>query len=405
MTTKRKGVNHTSLKIQNQMLLIQEIKHAKGMSRAEAAKKLGLSAPSVSSNIEDLIDRGIITEKGIGESNGGRKPIVLEYNYEYGYVIGLALKTDVLSGVISNLAGEIQYRLDIKEDLTTFVEEELFNIIQKSIDQMLRSSSIDRKYVKCIVLSLPGIISDNNIQVSNIFPVMKGNHLFQFLKDTYATYVMIKNDINTEAVGEYWKLQDKNLKNIIYISAQKEGIGSGIIIDGCLYEGSRYGAGEIGYMLLNTEFLRDKKADHAQDYFERVLSHKKILKYAFDLAMEKGGYIKTVTQGNFCDMNMEIFKGALEQEDKVALETLDIVARYYTALIHNMSVILNPEMVILSGFIREFGSVFTKAITKYVHNISIIPIDIRFSQLGDMVELYGCMYFGIEYVHKNILFI
>src|SRR5699024_7270913 len=60
--------------------------------------------------------------------------------------------------------------------------------------------------------------------------------------------IYIDNDVNVAALGEQWKGAGKNKNNILQITLGT-GVGCGIIINGQLYRGSSYAAGEIGYMV------------------------------------------------------------------------------------------------------------------------------------------------------------
>lgn len=401
MTKMDKGLNSISLKYKNQALILEKIKQCGSISRAELSKQLGLSAPSISKNIELLLEKGIILETGIGESSGGRKPIVLEYNYDYCYIVALALKEDKLTSAISNLKGDIIFEYKIEKDFSGLDKGTILSEIDNSIKVISDNTQILLSTVKCIVISLPGIVDDNIVKVSNIFPQLQGELIKDYMLTNCNIDIQIKNDINSKAIGEYWKLPEASYNNIVYISPEKTGVGSGIIIDGKLYEGSRFGAGEIGYMLLDEKCLLSGNCK--KSYLENIVSNRNILKYAFELSSEKGGYIKQKTKDDFSNMTIRLLKEAIELKDEVAIEVLGLVSRYFTISIHNTATILNPDVVLLGGMFIELGTELFEQIRSYLEAISIIPIDIRLSEIDEMAQLYGSIYFGINYINKKIL--
>ncbi len=401
MAKMAKGLNSISLKYKNQALILEKIKECGLISRAELSKQLGLSAPSISKNIELLLEKGIILETGIGESSGGRKPIVLEYNYDYCYIIGLALKEDRLTTAISNLKGDIISELKIEKDFSELDKGYILSEIDNGIKAICDSTQVSLSMVKCIVISLPGIVDENIVSVSNVFPQLQGELIRNYVLDNYSIDVLIKNDINSKAIGEYWKLPEESYNNIVYISPEKTGVGSGIIIDGNLYEGSRFGAGEIGYMLLDEKCRIGGNCK--KSYLENIVSNKNILKYAFELSKEKGGYIKEKTGEDFSNMSISLLKEAIELKDEVAIDVLGVLSRYFTISIHNTATILNPEVVLLGGMFIELGTDLFEQIKSYIETISIIPVDIRLSEIDEMAQLYGSIYFGIKYINKKIL--
>src|SRR5262249_38784423 len=58
-------------------------------TRAEIITATGLSAPTVSSLISDLLRTGIVTDLGIGPSRGGRRPSFMEFNARHGFVAAI----------------------------------------------------------------------------------------------------------------------------------------------------------------------------------------------------------------------------------------------------------------------------------------------------------------------------
>ncbi len=61
----------------------------------------------MSNIVNDLVADGRLHEIGAGESSGGRRPILLEFNYRSGFVIGVELATDRLNVLLTDLRAEI----------------------------------------------------------------------------------------------------------------------------------------------------------------------------------------------------------------------------------------------------------------------------------------------------------
>jgi hypothetical protein len=54
-----------------------------------------------------LLDEGIVQHSGTGESNGGRRPIMLNFNYSAGYVVGVDIGANHLLVIVTDLEGNI----------------------------------------------------------------------------------------------------------------------------------------------------------------------------------------------------------------------------------------------------------------------------------------------------------
>ena len=63
----------TEKKNRTKYAILNDMFHYGYTSKVELSKKLNLSMPTVLSNVSELMDRGIIEEKGELESTGGRK--------------------------------------------------------------------------------------------------------------------------------------------------------------------------------------------------------------------------------------------------------------------------------------------------------------------------------------------
>ena len=85
----RNPATQSMIRINNQELIIEYILEKGALSRARISKELNISKPTVSSNAEKLIEQNILKEIGEGESSGGRKPTLLDLNYDYRIIIAM----------------------------------------------------------------------------------------------------------------------------------------------------------------------------------------------------------------------------------------------------------------------------------------------------------------------------
>lgn len=71
----------------NQGLVLKVIEQSGPVSRTDIGKSVGLTPPTISAIVRNLIERNIVREIGKGESSGGKKPILLEYSW--GHIAGV----------------------------------------------------------------------------------------------------------------------------------------------------------------------------------------------------------------------------------------------------------------------------------------------------------------------------
>ena len=98
------------LKSINVLAALNVIRGTSGLSRADIARAIGLTPATVSSAVSILVSAGIVRETGYGESSGGRRPLLLEFNPDAFYIAGVDLGVSKVITVVTNLEGEVVSR-------------------------------------------------------------------------------------------------------------------------------------------------------------------------------------------------------------------------------------------------------------------------------------------------------
>lgn len=102
-------VNTTHVRFINQKAILSAIYQAEGISKAELARSLNMSKPSMADNVSELLQIGIIRESGQGKcgSGGGRKPMLLSFCDDFRYIIAMDFHYQYSSFTLSDLRGKI----------------------------------------------------------------------------------------------------------------------------------------------------------------------------------------------------------------------------------------------------------------------------------------------------------
>src|ERR1700690_2933245 len=91
--------------------------HSKApLSRAQLAAETGLNKSTVSSLVEDLLERNLIHEIGINSTGTGRPGMLLEINPQAGAIIGVELGVDFITIVLTDFVGKILLRKNVVAD-------------------------------------------------------------------------------------------------------------------------------------------------------------------------------------------------------------------------------------------------------------------------------------------------
>ncbi len=103
-----KKANLDVVRENNRKLVLQTLFNSEKTSRSSISKAVGLQKSTVSSIFLDLEEEGFVQELGIGESSnvGGRKPSMIRFNRQYGYVLAFDMGVRHLRYTINHLSGE-----------------------------------------------------------------------------------------------------------------------------------------------------------------------------------------------------------------------------------------------------------------------------------------------------------
>ena len=166
------------------------------------------------------------------------------------YYIGIDLGgTNIVAGVV-NENYEIVSKASTKTNLPRSGEEIAADMSAMS-EQAVKEAGITMNDVEWIGVGTPGSVNaeEGVVQYSNNLG-FKNTPLAKYINAKLNKKVFVENDANAAAYGEYVAGAAKGAKTAVCITLGT-GVGGGIIIDGKIYSGANYAAGEIGHTVLD----------------------------------------------------------------------------------------------------------------------------------------------------------
>jgi predicted NBD/HSP70 family sugar kinase len=242
----------------NRSRILRVIWHHPRTSRVEIAARLGLDKSTVSSVVAELLENGLIREiaEGAASPHGGRRPVELEINADYGRVLGIELQRDFYRAVLSNLAGTVigEWSGERPRGDQPF-DEYLILLIQ----ELLTRTGVERDRLVGIGVAMGGLVNSIRNVVYRSIP-MRLDEEFDVqtrVAERLEIPVVAENDANACVWGELTAHRGKTVHDFIYVLVQLRespsgrnlyggiGVGLGIAVNGTLYPGSRFTAGEF----------------------------------------------------------------------------------------------------------------------------------------------------------------
>jgi len=238
---------HQQTRTFNQQLVLRALHDQSPLSRADLARLTGLTRTSVGDLVGALIDDGLIEEVGRGQSSGGKSPILLGVAPDGRHLIGFDLGEAQFSGAVVNLRGEILRSIHLPLDGRD--GDAAVELVFQLVDA-LRAD--DRSPLLGIGIGAPGIIDTNTGTVRwSVNLNWAELRLGPLLEQRCGVPVVVANDSHAAALAELTFFRRPRPKNLIVIRVGR-GVGAGIILNGQLFQGDGYGAGEFGHVSMGS---------------------------------------------------------------------------------------------------------------------------------------------------------
>lgn len=386
-------LNQEQIKEINRVNILNILRSKGETTKQEISKILGLSIPTVTTNINMLLEDGLVTEAGVAKSTGGRKPMVLRFEENARYAFGVDITPDTIRIVLVNLNLKV-----IDETFFPYKRVYAFSDVleetEKEIRSLLRKNKVLKKLVVGVGISLPGLVDEDRLILENAPNIGVRDFDFTNFEKRIGLKVSIENEANIAAFAEATIGVGKKKSNMVYVSIT-EGVGTGIIIDDHIYKSSHKKAGEFGHMRVSDE---DTKCNCGRTgCWELYASKKALMKYYQE---ETGQTVQRIS---------DIFEGAANGREA----SKNALRKYIRALsvgIENIILGLNPEYVIIGGDIGNYQEIMLSLMAE-TQNLKSSYImyegsKVLFTSLGDRGALMGASLLPLEEIfnyRKSIL--
>ncbi len=198
--------------------------------------------------------------------------------------------------------------------------------------------------------------------------------LRECLQEHFSVAIGIEHDADAAVLGEQWRGAAQGERNFVFL-ALGTGIGAGIMINGQLYRGAHYAAGEVGNFVMGREFLGQER--NGQGNLAQLIGGRTLRARAEEATGEELSAAEAITASN----------GDAELAE-VAQDVIDYLAMTVIAI----SSLLDPPLIVLGGGTAEAGydlvtPVRERIARELVRQPRIIP-----ARLGSEAQLYGAVF-------------
>jgi len=365
--------------------LLRLIRTGRARTRGELGAVTGLARSTVAQRIDALIGAGLVVEVGGAPSTGGRPPSLLGFNADAGVVLAADLGATHSRIAVCNLLAESLAETTTELDINSGPEAVL-GWLEKTFDELLAEIGKTRGEVSGVGIGVPGPVDFARGMAVNP-PIMAGWHLYP-VKDRFATRyrapVLVDNDVNIMALGEYWVMEPK-VDDFVFVKVGT-GIGSGLILGGVLHRGADGAAGDIGHV--------------------RTTSDEVVCRCGNNGCLEAsagGGALATRLRAS----GLEVTGGRdvvrlLEQGNEEATRAVRQAGRLIGQVLASMVNLLNPSLIMIGGDLARAEQQLLAGIREVVYQrsttLSTTDLSITTSALRDRAGITGAAATAIDHI-------
>ncbi len=360
--------------------VMQKLRLLKSISRVELARQLSVAPSTVGIHVDRLVELGFLRQGLRQESGSGRPATLIELNPEAGQFIGIDLDSREVHGVSVDFAQRV-----LRDRTVSVRSNESASNVLELIESVIEDVRDQSRELLGIGIGVPGTVDIRNGMALH-YQFIRGWRNIRLVKrfgDRYLVPVHIENNIRAMAMAERWFGQGKEVENYICLGI-RSGIGSGLILNGELYRGLHHLAGEVGGW--SCGLTEDGKLVS----LEQVASLTAILQRMTEGV--RGGESTTLSlfRGR---VTVEKMLEAVSQEDKFCCEVLGRAGELIGQVIAQMTLMLDPQKIIIAGPITKAGNAFLSPLRQSLNNF--LPAmhakepEISYSELGELVGALG----------------
>jgi predicted NBD/HSP70 family sugar kinase len=364
------------LKQLNAKAVLASIREGSPISRAEIARRTGISKPTVSLALQALLESGVVRETAPDPDRPHYGAVFFEPVPEAALVVGLDVGARFLRGAISDLDGRVRARLDV--ELRGVTAATMLESVNELYGALLHAIGRPAGRVDGAVVGVPGVVdpASGSVSLGTNVPGIEERAFASEVEALLGVPVRLENDINLAALGEQWRGIARGIDDFLFLSIGT-GMGSGLVLRGELHRGRNGAAGELEYALVGVAEEVDPCAQAVA-----VLTE--------EFAPGFAGRTSLLPPYE----PRQVFAAA-RTGDPHALAVVAEEARRIALHVLPVAAVADVELVVLGGGIGANGDLLLVPIRRYLADWLPFPPRVEISSLGEAAVLTGALAVGV----------
>ncbi len=347
----------------------------------DISRVLNASIPTVSKLVVELIGAGCLEDLGKQGTSGGRKPSSYGLCAAAGYIVGVDVTRHHLNIAICNFKGEtVVYLEGIPFQLES--TEASFRQMCGILTGQVGNAGIPKEKILAYGINLTGRVNRESGYSYSYF-LGEERPLSPTLESILDCPVFVENDTRAMTYGEYICGVGDNERNMLFINVSW-GLGMGMILDGKLFYGKSGFSGEIGHFPFQDNEILCRCGK--KGCLETVASGSAIHRIFMENLREgKASTLRPKFEAGE-EITLEDIIEAEEEEDVLAIETIESIGAALGRAIAGLINIFNPELVVIGGRLAVAREYLMLPVLSAIKKSSLTLVNkdtnIKFSKLG-----------------------
>lgn len=370
-----------ALRERNRSRVIETLRREGVSSRAEIARRTGLSRTTVSSLVTDLLSAGLVTERAEHSraAHAGRPPVMISLDQSAGVALGIDFGHSHLRVALADLSsaviGELEREIDVDHAGASGLDA-----AAELAEELLDGAGIESDRVIGAGMGLSGPIDHvtGRAHASAILPGWIDVDAQKGMEERLGVPVRLENDANLGALAEAAFGAGRGASNLVYLM-MSSGIGAGLFLNGRLFRGTVGTAGEVGHTLVDEGGPLCRCGNRG---CLETFASGPVLAELVSAARDE-----TVSMPRMLELAAEGDAGAR----RVIADAGRVTGRALANLCNQ----LNPELIVVGGRLAQAGDVLLdplrESIRRYAIAAAADAVSVLPSGLGERAELLGAL--------------
>lgn len=376
-------------------MAVAAIREAGTLSRTHIAEAIGYSPSKITSVVNDLIQDGILEEKGEGPVTGARRAREIGFNPQFGYIVAARIGFTKLDIALVDFTEHIRVRRMLPMPQPADPDTVLNQICQV-IRERINKLTIPVSDILAFSIIVPSSV---DTQSGTLFdtphlPSWGGYPIDSLIRESFPyAVVLIENEANAMALGELRHVRD--VQNLLYVNVGTT-INSGIILNGQIYRGAKGRAGEIGPMRVENKNAAGEVKDVVS--LDSLASGTAMAAQARE--MIKSGVETTLSQGDLAALSARDVAIAATEGDRAANQIIQHSGQVLGEALANIVNFLDTDLVLIGGPVSAAAPAFLASIRRSIldrtPSLATQHLRIEITTLGPEAGILGAIALALD---------